>query len=279
MSEVNNDTNSIDPDDNTPYAWESPLHAAQIVKTPEQLRLLSERLFSRLAELGITKVTIGFSSWNDDGFIKHMLTERSAANTGLSLKEATFDGKRIYVALEEFVYAQLNASHSGWLKDDGSFGTYTFDVERREMHEDFVVREIGVRNDLPEEDDEERLEDSLFTRLAELGVGKLLVMCAGGGDSGEVKSAKVKMEPGSTVPLLKETEFEGIPIWDAIEEVVLTHLSNDHPGWELDWGSDATYTLDVTRRTVTCKIFAPCAVLDVEDEDEDEDEEFDGNEQ
>ena len=190
MSEASNDTNSIHTDDNTHSAWESPLHATQIVKSPEELRLLSERLFSRLAELGITKVTIGFSSWNGDGFIKRMLTERSAANTGLSLKEATFDGKRIYVALEEFVYGQLNASHSDWLKDEGSFGTYTFDVERCEVHEDFVVREIGVRNDLPDESDEreERMRDKLFTRLTELGVATVTVECEGGGDSGEVVS-------------------------------------------------------------------------------------------
>ena len=77
------------------------------------------------------------------------------------------------------------------------------------------------------------------------------------------------MEPGRTAPLLEETDFEGQPIWDAIEEVVLTALSSEFPGWELDWGSDATYHLDVAEREVNCEGFME--LEDESDEDGDED--------
>ena len=119
-----------------------------------------------------------------------------------------------------------------------------------------MVRETKTRF-VQQEDYEkwcEQLENRLFTRLAELGVAKLVtVECEGGGDQRRDHFRGADDGTGPHRSILEETEFEGNPIWYAIGEVVLTHLSADYPGWELDWGSDATYTLDVPEREVVAR--------------------------
>jgi hypothetical protein len=119
----------------------------------EPFRQLGKRLFTRLAELGVANVTVGFDGFGDDGQIEYMEAKLHETGKGLALKQASFEGRSLYSAIEELIYAQLDTSHKGWQNEGGSSGKYVLDVPHRKVIEKFAWRDEGAQEE-PQGDEE-----------------------------------------------------------------------------------------------------------------------------
>lgn len=149
-SNTNTPTGQPQPPEGSP-AWRE----EQRRQRQEQLRQLGERIFTRLGELGVSKISVGFDGFGDDGQIEYMRPTMQAKGTGIVLKRAVFEGRTLYKAVEELIHGQLDTGHAGWQNEGGSCGTYTLDVAARKIREKFVAREDGGHDASAGGDDKE----------------------------------------------------------------------------------------------------------------------------
>ena len=108
----------------------------------------------------------------------------------------------------------------------------------------------------PQNQEQEPLLKRIFDRLDELGVATVNVGFDGFGDDGQIESMDAKMKAEGHGLVLKRADFEGRPMYAAIEELIYGLLDTKHRGWQNDGGSFGTYTLDVARRELREKFDA-----------------------
>jgi hypothetical protein len=141
---------------------------------------------------------------------------------------------------------------------------------------DFNRRALEARKQFMER--LQQLCDRLFTRLGELGVIQIGVEFHGSCDEGQVDSIRTFSAADRDAPSLDETDVDGKPLREVIEEIVYGKVSASNPGWEIDTGSSGTFTFDVASRQIRSKVTAR---VDTDDDDENwggDDQETDGDE-
>jgi hypothetical protein len=110
-------------------------------------------LFDALTRAGITRVHIEFDGYGDSGQIESINIRAGDSEAELPddriefLKPMLGYPDRIerlsYTvteAIESLVYALLEETHGGWENNDGAFGDFTFDVEKRTVTLDYNDR-------------------------------------------------------------------------------------------------------------------------------------------
>lgn len=85
--------------------------------TPQQVETFKKTIIPKLAEFGVTKLTISYSGSGDEGFIDSIDLEPDEVVVPAELKEQISD------LAEEFLYAE----HGGWGDNDGATGTIVID--------------------------------------------------------------------------------------------------------------------------------------------------------
>ena len=109
-------------------------------------------LFDALAAAGITRVLVNFDGCGDSGQIEDM--SALAGDAVVTLPESCIEflepigvgeppNRRtmsVKEAIEALVYDALQETHSGWENNDGAYGDFTFDVEKRTIELDYNER-------------------------------------------------------------------------------------------------------------------------------------------
>lgn len=85
--------------------------------TPEQINTFKETIIPKLADLGVTKLTVHYSGSGDEGFIDSIEFEPDGVVIPPELKEQISD------LADEFLYAE----HGSWGDGDGATGTIVID--------------------------------------------------------------------------------------------------------------------------------------------------------
>lgn len=100
-------------------------------------------LFDALANVGIVRVSVGFDGEGDQGQIEHVQAEDTHGDVALpevsvAVAIAPFDGTELTRieegltgAIETVCYAVLSSRFGGWEINDGSYGTFVFEVASR----------------------------------------------------------------------------------------------------------------------------------------------------
>ncbi len=110
-------------------------------------------IFDALEAAKITSVTVGFDGEGDSGQIHDVaaFSGNDAAtlpHKTLHITELTW-GSRVWRssgdvsfadALDRVCYDLLEQEHGGWENNDGAFGEFTFDVEKRTIRLEFNAR-------------------------------------------------------------------------------------------------------------------------------------------
>lgn len=96
--------------------------------TPQQVETFKKTIIPKLAEFGVTKLTISYSGSGDEGFIDSIEFEPDGVVISPELKEQISD------LADEFLYAE----HGSWGDNDGSTGTIVIDPA-----ENKVINEHG----------------------------------------------------------------------------------------------------------------------------------------
>lgn len=110
-------------------------------------------LFDALARAGITSVVVNFDGCGDNGQIERIDVQAGEAEAKLPEDQIEFvepvfgDPEKVERsthtvsdAIETLVYAFLEETHGGWEDNDGAYGDFTFDVEKRTITLDYNER-------------------------------------------------------------------------------------------------------------------------------------------
>ncbi len=117
-------------------------------------------LFDVLHGLGVAKVEVYFDGYGDAGQIEDIAAFDAAGaklkvNGLLTIKtvkddltEGHIEDKQCSIAegIERVCYEYLTATHDGWENDDGSFGTFVFDVAAHTVKLDVSERYTETRD-------------------------------------------------------------------------------------------------------------------------------------
>jgi len=112
-----------------------------------------DALFDALARAGITRVDVEFDGYGDSGQIESITVRASDAEATLPDDRIDFlnpvrgladqverSTHTVTEAIETLVYAFLQETHGGWENNDGAYGEFTFDVEKRTITLDYNER-------------------------------------------------------------------------------------------------------------------------------------------
>jgi len=142
------------------------IKADQIKKT-EKSKINAKALFDTLADTRVVSIEVTFDGCGDSGQINdiiykdHRDKELSCPDLivkGSHLgKQHDWDDKqkkfvevgggegKVSSIVEEICYDKLGASHAGWEINEGSYGTFSFDVLNRKISLEFNERVESVR--------------------------------------------------------------------------------------------------------------------------------------
>jgi hypothetical protein len=105
-------------------------------------------IMDALAALGVTQLEVTFDGCGDSGQIEEIAVAGATDTlTGeVTVGSTSWNGPdqseniTLRDAVETLCYGLLEAEHDGWENNDGAFGSFTFDVETREIHLEFNGR-------------------------------------------------------------------------------------------------------------------------------------------
>jgi hypothetical protein len=109
-------------------------------------------LFDALAAAGITTIVVSFDGYGDSGQIERVEArdatgEISLPNTHVELAIARYDEDDpdrhclpLDRAIEELAYDALADLHGGWENNEGAYGDFVFDIEKRTISLDYHER-------------------------------------------------------------------------------------------------------------------------------------------
>ena len=109
-------------------------------------------LFDALTAAGITTVVVSFDGYGDSGQIEGIDArgtegELAMPSTDVELAVARFDEDEpeprclpLGQAIEELAYDALADLHGGWENNDGAYGEFVFDAEKRTIRLDYHER-------------------------------------------------------------------------------------------------------------------------------------------
>jgi uncharacterized protein DUF6878 len=109
-------------------------------------------VFDALSAAGITSVRVEFDGEGDSGQINsiaayvdgnsHEIPSVTVEILSVSWGKAKLDSKKttLHDAIETVCYDALSEEHDGWENNDGAFGEFTFDVEKRSIGLEFNAR-------------------------------------------------------------------------------------------------------------------------------------------
>jgi len=105
-------------------------------------------IFDALAALGIERLEISFDGCGDSGQIEDItvIGGSGVLSGDLTIEFAPWDGANqsrkcpLAEAVEDLCYGLLKREHEGWEINDGAFGSFAFDVAKREIELEFNGR-------------------------------------------------------------------------------------------------------------------------------------------
>jgi hypothetical protein len=142
--------------ENTYAAWEAK-QAEHLRRTAEARPVNKAAVFDALAVAGITGVHVEFDGCGDSGQIESVSVYAVDVPMALPAVSIEFvepaEGSEttnrrsvtLQEAIEQLVYDALEELHPGWEINDGAFGEFVFDVERRTI--DVVHNERHMETD------------------------------------------------------------------------------------------------------------------------------------
>jgi len=137
-------------------------HKARCAEAARQNKTV---VFDALAAAGITKVTVDFDGYGDDGQIQNItarsgdsLVELPTMPIGVCGYEVVGCGDHFETmekvtqqvlseAVEELCYDYLGKHYAGWDDNEGSFGKFTFNVTARTISLEFNYRQVSTQFD------------------------------------------------------------------------------------------------------------------------------------
>jgi hypothetical protein len=141
---------------------------ADQIKKAEQVKHNAKLLFDTLQETKVASIVVTFDGCGDSGQIESITyedhREKEVSEPKLLVK-GSFTGKhhewndekktfvevgggegKVREIIEQICYDKLGASHGGWEINEGSYGTFLFDVLNRQIELDFNERIEEVRS-------------------------------------------------------------------------------------------------------------------------------------
>jgi hypothetical protein len=138
------------------------------IKKAEQVKANAKLLFDTLQETRVATIEVTFDGCGDSGQIESITyedhREKEVSEPKLVVK-GSFTGKhhewndekktfvevggsegKVREIVEQVCYDKLAASHGGWEINEGSYGTFLFDVLNRQIELDFNERIEEVRS-------------------------------------------------------------------------------------------------------------------------------------
>jgi hypothetical protein len=110
-----------------------------------------QALFAVLRAAGVTHVTVDFDGYGDSGQIEDIAFRNADTNNSVPAGEVVLEADSygepptpkifdVRSAIELLVYELLEDDHGGWELNEGSFGTFTFDVAEGAITLDYNER-------------------------------------------------------------------------------------------------------------------------------------------
>ena len=143
---------------------------ADQIKKGDRVKYHSNLLFDTLAQTKVSSIEVSFEGCGDSGqieavdytdangkgideaYLNKTIVKGSATTAYMQYDEKTkqlVDGKSkegtIREIIEEICYDKLGASHGGWEINEGSYGTFHFDVSGRKVSLEYNERIEEVR--------------------------------------------------------------------------------------------------------------------------------------
>jgi len=143
---------------------------ADQLKKADRVKYHSNLLFDTLAQTKVSSIEVSFEGCGDSGqiesvdytdangkgideaYLNKTIVKGSATTAYMQYDEKTkqlVDGKSkegtIREIIEEICYDKLGASHGGWELNEGSYGTFHFDVAGRKVRLEYNERIEEVR--------------------------------------------------------------------------------------------------------------------------------------
>ena len=138
------------------------------IKKAEAVKANSKLLFDTLQETRVATIEVTFNGCGDSGQIENVIYEdhrgKEVSEPKLVVK-GSFTGKhhewddhkktfvevgggegKVRDIVEQVCYDKLEASHGGWEINEGSYGTFVFDVLNRKVNLEFNERIEEVRS-------------------------------------------------------------------------------------------------------------------------------------
>jgi len=141
---------------------------ADQIKKAEQVKANSKLLFDTLEETRVASIEVTFNGCGDSGQIESVIYEdhrgKEVSEPKLVVKGSYTgkhhewdDQKKTFVEVgggegkvrdivEQVCYDKLEASHGGWEINEGSYGTFVFDVLNRKVNLEYNERIEEVRS-------------------------------------------------------------------------------------------------------------------------------------
>lgn len=125
---------------------------AHKARAAELLVLNKARLLSTFAEAGITRVTVAFNGYADEGQVEEIMPYTGDELADLPEKDVEIIGynygdmeirhrtKPLEEAINDLCYGLLGAHHGGWENNEGAYGEFIFDVAEGTFALDFNYR-------------------------------------------------------------------------------------------------------------------------------------------
>jgi len=143
---------------------------ADQLKKADKVKYHSNLLFDTLAQTKVSSIEVAFEGCGDSGqiesvdytdskgkgideaYLDKIIVKGSATTAYMQYDEKTklfVDGKgkegNVREIIEEICYDKLGASHGGWELNEGSYGTFYFDVSTRKVRLEYNERIEEVR--------------------------------------------------------------------------------------------------------------------------------------
>ena len=141
---------------------------ADQIKKAEAVKANSKLLFDTLQETRVASIEVNFDGCGDSGQINHIVYEdhrgkevsepKLVVKGSFTDKHHDWDDKqkkfvevgggegKVRDIVEQVCYDKLEASHGGWEINEGSYGTFVFDVLNRKVNLEFNERIEEVRS-------------------------------------------------------------------------------------------------------------------------------------